>query len=439
MLRAIREHKDSKSYKIARDAKDYYEHRNPTITRYQNYIYNQMGQAVPDIWKPNHKIASNWFFYFTTQAVQYLLGNGVSFASEKTKNALGDDFDERVQDAAEKAKCSGVAFGYWNLDHLEIFDLLEFVPLFDEENGGLRAGIRFWQIDDKKPLRATLYELDGCTEYIKRETDDIEILRPKRPYKITVASTPKGGEEIIDGKNYAGFPIVPLWNINRQSDLVGNQGTIDAYDLMTSKLINNVSEGNFVYWVLKNCGGMDRVDDAKFVEQLMISHVAHADGDDGAEVKDHTVEVPFEASEVALKTLKEQLYHDFMALKVEEIASGSVTATQIQAAYEPINQKTDAFEPMVAAFIKGVLAIAGIDDVPTFTRSQMSNQTELVDIVISAKQYLSTNYVTSKILSLLGDIDKLETVLAEREEEDQSRFDAEQIDGEEDDEGGDGV
>ena len=422
VLAAIRAHKESKAYKIAEDAALYYKHQNPTIMRYQKYVYNRFGQAVPDIWSANNKIASNWYFYFTTQGVQYLLGNGVNFENDETKEKLGVDFDRRVQDAAEKAKNSSVSFGFWNFDHLEVFDLLEFVPLFDEENGGLSAGIRFWQIDDQKPLRVTLYELDGYTDFIKRKDDDMMILRPKRAYKQIVRSSEIDGETIIDGENYPTFPIVPLWNINRQSDLVGNQGTIDAYDLMASKLINNVSEGNFIYWVLKNCGGMDAVDDAKFVENLMISHVAHADGDDGAEIEGKQVEVPFQASESALSVLENRLYRDFMGLKVEDLAAGAVTATQIKAAYEPINQKTDKFEQLVSEFVEGILKLAGIDDTPTYTRSQMSNQAEVVDIVLSAASHLSRNYVTEKVLTLLGDVDKLEAVLAEREDEEQNRF-----------------
>ena len=95
---------------------------------------------------------------------------------EQTKDKLGKDFDKKVQDVAIHAKNGGVAFGFWNLDHLECFDLTELVPIYDEDDGGLKAGIRFGQIDDSKPLRATLYELDGYTDYIKRKDEDVDIL-----------------------------------------------------------------------------------------------------------------------------------------------------------------------------------------------------------------------------------------------------------------------
>ena len=422
VLDAIREHKGSELYKTAYDAELYYKHQNPTIMRFQKWVYNMYGQKVPDIWSPNNKIASNWYNYFTTQAVSYLLGNGVTFKTASNKEKLGKDFDKKVQDVATHAKNGGVAFGFWNLDHLECFDLTEFVPIYDEDDGGLKAGIRFWQIDDSKPLRATLYELDGYTDYIKRKNEDVAILNNKRAYTQIVRKNDIEGETILDGAPPAGFPIVPLWNINRQSDLVGNRGTIDAYDLMVSGLINNVSDGEFIYWILKNCGGMNEVDDAKFIEQLKLTRVAHADGDDGASVEAHNVNVEFQATAEALDRLTNQLYTDFMALKVQDVSAGSVTATQIQAAYEPINQKTDQFEYQVTEFINGILALAGIEDEPTYTRSQMSNQSETLEMVLQAAEYLDDEYVTTKILTLLGDADKAQEVLKRKDAEAADRY-----------------
>lgn len=413
VLSVIRNHKASNIYLTAKDAELYYKHQNPTIMRYQKFVYDQFGRAVPDIWSANNKIASNWYNYFTTQAVSYLLGNGISFTKEDTKSKLGKNFEKKVKDVATYAKNGGVAFGFWNFDHLETFKITEFVPLWDEMDGSLKAGIRFWQIDNDKPLRATLYELDGYTEYVMKKDKSMEVLHEKRSYIQTVRSSELAGEEIIDGENYPGFPIVPMWNVNKQSDLIGNQGTLDAYDLMVSGLVNNVSDGEFIYWILKNCGGMSSMDDARFIEQLKFTHVAHADGDDGADVESHKVDVPFDASETAIERLEKQLFKDFMALKVDDIAAGA-TNDQIVAAYEPLNQKTDDFEYEVTEFIEKILHIANIDDEPTYTRSQLSNRSETLQNIILASEYLDDEYVTEKILSLFGDIDKVEEVLKKK-------------------------
>jgi len=428
ILQAINEHKSSAMYQIAVDAGMYYRHLNPTIMRAQKFVYDLMGRAHVDEWSANNKIPSRYYFYFITQAVQFLLGNGVSFADDKTKERLGKNFDNIVQKAATDALNGGVSFGFWNNDHLEQFSLTEFAPLYDEENGALAAGIRFWQVASDKPLRATLYEMDGYTEYIRRKDEDITTLQEKRPYIQIVAQSEASGMEILDGQNYPGFPIVPLFNTNRQSELVGSKETIDAYDLMASALINNIDDANLIYWVIRNAGGMDDMDDAKFVQRLKTIHVAHLEGDE--QVDEHQIDVPFQASEVALDRLRGQLFDDFMALDVKQIAAGAATATQIKAAYEPLNAKTDLFEYQVTEFINGILAIVGIEDEPTYTRSLIVNQQEMIQNLVASAEYLSADYITRKVLEILGDIDKVDEVMEQKLVDETSRYRNEPEDGE---------
>lgn len=420
ILQAINDHKSSELYKTAIDAEMYYKHLNPTIMRAQKIVYDLMGKAHIDVWSANNKVPSRYYFYFVTQAVQFLLGNGVSFGEEKTKDRLGKSFDGVIQQAATDAMNGGVAFGFWNNDHLEEFSVTEFVPLYDEENGALKAGIRFWQIDSNKPLRATLYEMDGLTEYIRKNSEDITVLQDKRSYVQIVARSEAGGTEILDGQNYPGFPIVPLFNINKQSELIGNRETIDAYDLMASALVNNIDDANLIYWIIRNAGGMDDIDDQKFVQRLKTIHVAHLEGDE--EVDQHQIDVPFQASEVALSRLRSQLFDDFMALDVKEIAGGAATATQIKAAYEPLNSKADMFEYQVTQFIDGILALVGIEDEPTYTRSLIVNQQETIQTIVQASEYLSADYITKKVLEVLGDTDMADDVIKQRLLEDVSRF-----------------
>jgi hypothetical protein len=111
-----------------------------------------------------------------------------------------------------------------------------------------------------------------------------------------------------------------------------------------------------------------------------------------------------------------------MALDVDKLSASNVTATQIKAAYEPINQKTDQFEYQVTEFITNLLDFLDIDDTPTYTRSQMSNQAETVDIIVQGASYLSSEYITTKILTLLGDADKAEEVLKQLETEGMQRL-----------------
>ena len=423
---AITEHKGTTPYIIALDAEQYYKGLNPRITKYEKIIYDMRGDAHVDKWTPNHKIASNFFNFAITQENQYLLGNGATFTKDDTKAKLGNDFDTQLQDLGKKALVGGVAFGFFNLDHIDTFSLLEFVPLYDEENGALRAGIRFWQVSPDKPMRATLYEEDGYTDYI-RANDKSAILHEKRPYKIKVRTSEADGEEIYDGENYPAFPIVPLWgNDKKQSELVGRQGTLDAFDLLNSNLVNNRDEANYIYWVLTNCGGMDDIDDAKFIEQLKTTHVAHADGDSGATAEAHTIEAPYQASESAIQTIQRRLYEDFMCLDVNSLSAANKTATEIKAAYQPLDSKCDMYEYCVIEFVQKILKLAGIDDKVTFTRSKVVNKSDEINTLLAAQAYLDDETLVEQVCQILGIADKTDEIIRKRRTEEQSRFEVEE-------------
>lgn len=419
---AITEHKGTTPYIIALDAEQYYRGLNPRITKYEKIIYDMRGDAHVDKWTPNHKIASNFFNFAITQENQYLLGNGATFTKDDTKAKLGNDFDTQLQDLGKKALVGGVAFGFFNLDHIDTFSLLEFVPLYDEENGALRAGIRFWQVSPDKPMRATLYEEDGYTDYI-RANDKSARLHEKRPYKLKVRTSEADGEEIYDGENYPSFPIVPLWgNDKKQSELVGRQGTIDAFDLLNSNLVNNLDEANYIYWVLTNCGGMDEMDDAKFIEQLKTTHVAHADGDSGATAEAHTIEAPYQASESAIQTIQRRLYEDFMCLDVNSLSAANKTATEIKAAYQPLDSKCDMYEYCVIEFVQKILELAGIDDKVTFTRSKVINKSDEINTLLAAQAYLDDETIVEQVCQILGIADKTDEIIRKRRTEEQSRY-----------------
>lgn len=422
----INRHKEDDGYEMAVIANEYARQQNRTIMWYQKMLYTMTGQAVPDNYSANYKLCSNFFYKFVTQENQFLLGNGITWQNDDTADKLGEDFDNRVQEAGYEALVAGISFGFWNLDHLDVFNLREFAPLYDEENGALMAGIRFWQIDSNKPLRATLYEVDGYTEYIwhrrVNESDGMVemeggVLHEKRPYKLKVRTSEADGMEIYDGENYPTFPIVPLYgNQHKQSELVGLRSEIDAYDLIRSGFANDLDDASQIYWTIQNAGGMDDVDLVKFIERMKTVKAAVVD-DDGARAESHTMDVPYASREALLSRLRADMYEDFMALDTREIAGGAITATQIEAEYEPLNNKVDMYEYQVIDFLQGILFVAGIKDKPSFTRSMIVNRAEMLAMITQSAQFTSQEYVTEKILALLGDIDKLDEVKAAQEEE----------------------
>lgn len=419
----IDEHKRSDNYIDAANAYEYYCHRNKTINEFQKLLYTVSGKAIPDIWSANFKMASRFFYRFVTQEVQYLLGNGITWGNEETESKLGigrKSIDRQTKSAAKKALWGGQAFGFYDKDHVEVFSYLEYVPLYDEYNGAMMAGVRFWQIDDSHPLRATLYEIDGFTKYVWNTKENLD--EPKRAYIQKVASTEADGTEIYDERNYPTFPIVPFWaNEEHTNDFVGLREQIDCFDLIKSSYANDVDDASLIYWTINNAGGMTDVDLAKFVQRIKTLHAATTN-DEGAQAESHTQDVPYQSREALLDRLEKDLYKDAMALDTERIAGGAATATEIIAAYELLNEKCDDFEYQVIDFLNGIMEVAGIEDEPTFTRSILINQTEMINSLSTAATYLPDSYIVEKLLNVLGDGDKVEEVLAEMDADELDRF-----------------
>ena len=417
---AIYQHKSSDLYKEAEVAYDYFRRRNTTIAQYQKLLYTISGEVVPDNFSANFKLANGFFPIFIRQENSHLLGNGVTFNEGSTKEKLGGDtFDNTLMKLGEYALWGGVAFGFFNLDHVDIFKVTEFVPLLGEEDGALHAGIRFWQLDATKPLRATLYEQDGYTEYIWREQKP-EILKPKRAYQQIVRVTEADGVEVLEGKNYPSFPIVPLWGNNEhQSELTGLREKIDAYDLIQSGFANDLDDASQIYWTIQNAGGMDDVDLVKFIERMKTVKAAVVE-EDGATAESHTIDVPYAARAEALAQLRDSLYRDAMALDTDKISAGNITATAIEASYENLSLKCDSYEMCVVDFINGILKLIGVNDAPTFKRSRIVNMSEDTQMVLQAAQYLDTETIINHLPFL--NIDETQEILARIRGEEGRRY-----------------
>ena len=71
----------------------------------------------------------------------------------------------------------------------------------------------------------------------------------------------------------------------------------------------------------------------------------------------------------------------------------------------------------ILEFLQGILAVAGIEDEPTFDRSYIINKQEEVQVLTMAAQFLTEDYITTKILTVLGDGDRAEEMVAEMDAE----------------------
>lgn len=425
LLNAIDNHKASQQYAIAKTADTYDRQMNETIYNYVHMIFTLSGAPIEDFTASNSKIASNFFNRLNTQRCMYSLGNGITFANdnEGVKAKLGTRFDYDIKTAAYFALIHGVSFCFWNLDRLHVFPLTEFVPLWDEFDGSLKAGIRFWQIDSSRPMSVVLYEIDGYT--MLRGTDSnntaLEVVEDKRGYIEKVKYVPADRyPEVIGETNYSSLPIVPMYASRlKQSTLVGMRQAIDSFDLIRSGFANDLTDCAEIYWIVENYGGMDDSDLAKFRDRLKITHIANVDSDEGGKVTPYTQEIPYAARKAYLDDIRSGIYEDFGALDVHVVAAGA-TNDHIDAAYQPLDENASEFEYNVSECIVRVLELMEIDDSPVFKRNRISNQKEQIEMVALEATWLDDETILKKLPNISPD--EIETIMTGKAEADLKRF-----------------
>ena len=414
--RAIAAHQASTAYQEAQISRRYYYGENETITQRQNLIYDEYGKAYKDIWTPNHKLKSHWYHNAVDQRVSYLLAaDGVTFAKPETKKRLETPryrFDAQTFIAASEAFIGGTSYSFFNADHIDVFDFESYVEILDETNGEMGMGIRHWRLADDTPRIVYLFEADGYTEFREDEDGRLLMFEGKRPYRQNVVRSAVS-EEITPGAPYPGFPIVPL-SCNRRGTplLTGNRETIDALDISRSTSVNHV-ESDTLYWLFEGLQGMDKFDIVKAIADLRRIHgLATPPAGSDARITPHTVQAPFEGLHATIEEVKRQLNFDFSVFDPQLISSsGNATATQIRAAYDPLNVATNVFElEHLIPYVSRILELAEIDDEFSFKRDAIINKQEEMQTLLMLAQYLDAEYVREAGMTILGDADRFEEV-----------------------------
>ena len=455
---AIISYRNSAEYKKAVEEQEYMAGRNVEIMNVMRVIYNMAGLPETDFTKHNFKIRNKLIHRLVTDRCSYSLGNGVSFAGkkkeivngkrvtvDKTKDALGNRFDRMLNRTAYWALSNGESFMYVHMGHTKpewqytLFKKTEFLPLYDEDTGALRGGVRFWSLDwGKRPITAVLYTEEGYTKYKtpakKYGLSALEKVEELKPYIETVEESEAFGEEITGESSMPMLPIFPLYSgEGRLSALDNMKPKIDAYDMILSGFANDVVDIPQVYWLISGAMGMTEADKRQLLDRLILQHMAVVDGEN-SKIQGYTQDIPVDARERSLKQLRNQIYEDWGGFDVHTVEAGS-TNDHIDAGYWPMDEEADAFEYELIDFIQNILEMMGIEDTPQFKRNRVSNQKEQTDMVVSAAQYLDEQTVLEKLPFVT--VDEVDAILDRKDADSYNRFDDEDLeDEEEEDEDG---
>ena len=447
---ALVEYTNSKEYKKALMEREYLAGRDTAIIDTVKLLYDMTGRPMTDFTAANNRISSNILHRLISQRCTYSLGNGVSFASRKqergqdgstrtadaVKDMLGDKFDTIVYRAAYWACGNGESYTYVHKGHyqdkweFDVFKRTEFMPLYDEYTGQLRGGIRFWSLDakdNKRPIIAILYTEEGYQRFQTPEKKygyaALEPVGEVTPYIERVQESKADGEEVIGGENTS-FPIIPLYpNESHAAALDNLKAKIDALDMALSGFANDMEDVAQIYWLVN--GGLGASDEelTQMRDKAKLLHILNIDGDHSS-ITPYTQEPPYNARQAFIQEMTQKIYADYGALNVTNISAQQRTATEIEAAYQPMDEEADAFEYQLIEYIQQILAIIGIEDMPIFKRNKISNQKEQTEMILLAANVLDKQTILEKLPWI--SVDEVDDILSRADAESYNRMEDEQ-------------
>lgn len=389
ILSAINEYKGSEQFRKALTATNYYARKNDEILKRMSFL-ERKGIKV-DV--KFHKLCNGFFPKLIKQWIFYSLGNGLTLDKAK-KAKLGKRFDVRfLLDGVIPAAIAGVNYGFWSVDpkggdnNQVIFfppagngGLNGAFPLLDERTSNIKIFIRFWQIDAKRPMYAELFDERGITEFESKDNGAGLTEGNFKPYKQKVYQNAIE-TEVVDIEAYPEIPIFPLYvNELKESELTdGLKSYIDAFDFVSSDQVDQITTSEGIYWIVKNYGGEDFQDLFDKLQGKIFPAIEEANQD----VSSHVVEAPFQSKQATLEFLERRIYSDFLMPNARQDGQ-AVTATEIKASREELDNKADILEWRACDFISRLLTLIGVqfnEDDLKFKRRTMTNDSEIVNSI----------------------------------------------------------
>lgn len=444
---ALVEYTSSAEYKKAQMEAEYMAGRDTEIINTVKVLYDMAGNGKIDYTAANNRISSNILHRLISQRCTYSLGNGVSFASsvqergqdgkvhtvDAVKETLGNKFDTIVYRAAYWACGNGESYTYVHKGHradkweFDVFKRTEFLPLYDEYTGILRAGVRFWTLDvanNTRPITAILYTEAGYQRFQTPQNEyGYAALQPVSeitPYTERVQVSQADGVEVIGAGKTTGFPIVPLYpNESKTAALDNLKAKIDALDMALSGFANDMEDVAQIYFMVNGGLGMDDSELEQMRDRMKLMHILNIDGDHSS-ITPYTQEPPYAARQTFIQELIERIYADYGALNVISISSQQRTATEIEAAYQPMDEEADAFEYQLIEYIQQILHIIALDDMPVFKRNRISNQKEQTEMVLLASSVLDKQTILEKLPWI--SVDEVDDILSRLDADSYSRM-----------------
>ena len=425
---------------------DRYYHGNHDILFKKRTVIGEDGSLVEVDNLPNNRKVDNQYAKMVDQKKNYLLGRPLTFdCNDKNyvsalKKVFNKKFHKILKDLGEDCINGGISWLYPYYDNNELkfkkFPAYEILPFWnDTAHTDLEMAVRFYL--EEKPNARTPKDLIQKVEIYSKSGIDYYTFENNR----LIPEVSKGHENyltVTSGNsekqyNWERIPLIAFKSNAKEIPLIKKCKNLqDAINDIISTFKNNMEEdARNTILVLENYDGQNLGEFRKNLAQYGAVKVRSGDGARG-DVRTLTVEVNSANYEAILKIFKKALIENCKGYDFSELhTGGSPNQMNIKSIYSDIDLDANDMETefqcsleelmwFVNQYLSNSAAVEEQDVDIIFNRDGVVNETEIMQMLISAGVKISNRTLLSQV-SFINDV---EDELKHVEEEEEKAMDA---------------
>lgn len=417
-------------------AERYYENKNDILFPKMEEVRNKEEEPIRNA---DNRISHGFHGLLVRQKAAYAFTRPPAFDvgsasnNKKVSDMLGDKFSKICKKICTNASNSGVAWvHFWKNEEGEfryaVVDSKQIIPVYtDDLEEKLVAVLRAYTkiLDDGKTY--DIYEIwtdKECAYFMKEVAEDYTYLREYRC--MALFSRYDGLFEVTNTftHDFGKVPFIRFANNDvLSSDLENIKRLIDSYDKVYSGFVNDLEDIQEVIFILSGYEGEDL---GEFLQNLKNYKTVKLEAEENNSLQTLSIQIPIEAREKLLEITRKNIFEQGQGIDPQREDFGNQSGVALKFLYSLLEQKVgcmetefrEGFSDLVKAICDYLhISCEKVDQ--TWVRTNVANDTELVDMCAKSQNVISKDTIVRNHPFVENPEEELKQIEKEREEAEQ--------------------
>lgn len=332
---------------------------------------------------------------------------GNTNANKSITDALGDEYAMTCMELCVNASNSAVAWLHYWVNSTKQFEYgvvssKEIIPVWSKSlKRKLLGTLRIYSDLDDNGDSYIVYEYwtdVECQAFRKKSDENIDCLERYSMFNIFDSETQSNNMADTYRHEFGRVPFIPFYNNNiHEGDLGKIKGLIDTYDKVYSGFVNDLEDIQEIIFILSGYGGTDL---EEFIQDLKKYKAVKVEADEHSGVSSLTINIPVEAREKLLTITRRAIFEEGQGVDPDPQKFGTASGVALKYLYSLLELKVGLMETQFklafGEFVRAICKHLNIECksiVQTWTRTAITNDTELADIAMKSKSVISNKSI----------------------------------------------